>query len=175
MTTYEQAPQSVLDDIAAVIEQHHPHLHEVTFAVLMASNDKEGELALKVRGHRALATIKITSLDQRAAGMQDALLKIDKEHWTDAPKERQMSLLDHELTHLELVDYKVDEDSGQVTWKTDDIGRPKLRMRNHDFECGVFVSVMQRHGTAAVDYQVIEKMTSSIERQANGQLKFNWG
>ena len=38
---------------------------------------------------------------------------------------------------------------------TDDAGRPKLKMRPHDFEVGGFFDIVQRNGSAAVEAQVI--------------------
>ena len=59
--------------------------------------------------------------------------------------DKQRALLDHEVAHLELVR----DDAGKV--KTDDAGRPRLRIRPHDYQTGGFWDVIERHKEAACE------------------------
>jgi hypothetical protein len=64
---------------------------------------------------------------------------VDAYRWPELDELTQVAVLDHELTHLELVT----DDEGTV--KYDDYGRPKLRMRLHDICHGWFSEVAKRH------------------------------
>jgi hypothetical protein len=145
----------VVDLIARVINEHHGDLAKagVTVHVLMATNEnKAGEpiAALKQRGYPIAAQIQITSLADRNRGIADAKLTIDEFAWDRLPDASRIALLDHELEHLSLV---YDSKTGQL--KHDDLGRPKLRTRPHDFEVGFFNTAAQRHGAAAVEVQAL--------------------
>ncbi len=54
--------------------------------------------------------------------------------------------MDHELTHLELAE----KEGAPVL---DDGGRPKLKMRLHDYEFGWFTEVAERHKENAIEVQ----------------------
>lgn len=63
----------------------------------------------------------------------------------------------HELTHLEI---QRDKD-GAPKW--DDLDRPKLKMRKHDYEIGVFVDVAKEYGMDSFDCEHV-KMVSRFEQ-----------
>lgn len=48
-------------------------------------------------------------------------------------------MLDHELFHIQI------KMKGQII-QTDDLGRPKIKMRPHDMEVGWFKAVAERNG-----------------------------
>ncbi len=75
----------------------------------------------------------------RVAGKADADLKIDEENWNGLTDRQREALLHHELLHLEV---KSDEE-GHV--QTDDCGRPKLKIRPHDWEAGGFNQVAEAY------------------------------
>jgi hypothetical protein len=149
---------------------HRKDLHDagLRLAVLMASaprdqNDEPKGPAIKVRGHAAHATIKITSLKDRVAGMADAVLILDEDEWDTFAEPRRHAIIDHELTHLHLVLL------GPGVPDTDDCGRPRLKMRRHDWEVGGFTEVCERHKGEAVEAQTVDAIGKAI------QLKFPWG
>lgn len=72
-------------------------------------------------------------------GRGDAEITIDNQWWEESTEEEKRALLDHELHHIAL---KIDK-RGIVR---DDLGRPKIQMRNHDLEIGWFKVIAARHG-----------------------------
>jgi hypothetical protein len=142
------------EQLAAVLEKYHPQLHDadliVDVLVAFATKNEHGEPrgpALSHGGYPAIATVKINPLKQRVLGQGDALITLDGDRWGDFSAEEQRAILDHELTHLNLV---VSEDGGGV--EGDDIGRPKLRVVKHDHQFGWFDAVVRRHGKNSVEW-----------------------
>jgi Putative phage metallopeptidase len=68
------------------------------------------------------------------------------DEWQDAEL---LALMDHELTHVKLV---IDEQGALVR---DDVNRPKLKLRKHDWQNGGFYSVAKKHKDMARDVQAI--------------------
>jgi hypothetical protein len=152
MPSYRTAEPEILALLADVMKQHHGDLVEagVTIEVFTAhaKRDRNGAPkgpALKHHGTPALGTIRITSEEERIAGRKDAVMKLDGDEWPELPPEQQASLLDHEATHLLLVRDK----EGNI--ELDDCFRPKLKMRPHDAELGLFYQCVERHGMNAVE------------------------
>ena len=127
---------------------------DVTTAILFASNPDDHPL--KSHGFPAAATIKVQPLKQRAAGNCDSLLCIDHHQWTRFTDEQKTALLHHEAVHLVLA---LDEDN---MVKRDDLNRPKLKLRIHDSECGIFTEVITQHGRNALDVTVGEHVAETI-------------
>lgn len=153
--------------IATVMQKHHQALTDagVELTVLFAygPKDQDGETtgkAIKVNGYPALACIKINSLRDRVGGLKDATLIIDGDCWPTTPDPRKLAIIDHELCHLEI---KPDEDG---TIQVDDCGRPKLKMRLHDFHFGGFAEVADRHKEESVEVAAVKHIGAIAVRQA---------
>lgn len=133
----------------------------VTFDVLMVEDvDDEGEShpALKHHGYPAAAIIKINSLEQRTLGQADALLTIDACSWSELDEEGRLALLDHELEHLQVlaekpvgIMYTNEFGALQGIVRRDECGRPRLKMKLHDWQLGGFRAVAQRHKEKALE------------------------
>jgi hypothetical protein len=171
---FSRAKSDVEDLVEHVMRQHHGPLsdHEVTVGVLMAEDpdakrDHDDRMrpipVLKHQGYAAAAVVKITSYRDRVQGLPDAVITIDKGLWGFLKDEEQAALIDHELQHLEL---QLD-DEGHA--KSDAQGRPKLKLRLHDVQIGVFDVVIKRHGNAALDTQVVRRVV-----EAYRQMSFGW-
>jgi hypothetical protein len=139
--------------LSEVLEKHHPELHDaeliVDVLVAFATKNEQGEPrgpALSHGGYPAIATVRINSLKQRVLGGGDALVTLDGDRWGGFSPLQQRAILDHELTHLELVE----GEEGGV--EGDDIGRPRLRLRKHDHQFGWFDAVVRRHGANSVEW-----------------------
>jgi hypothetical protein len=139
--------------LSEVLEKHHPELHDaeliVDVLVAFATKNEQGEPrgpALSHGGYPATATVRINSLKQRVLGGGDALVTLDGDRCGDFSPLQQRAILDHELTHLELIV----SDEGGV--EGDDIGRPRLRLRKHDHQFGWFDAVVRRHGANSVEW-----------------------
>ena len=172
-TTYEPCPQSVADFAARVLNEFHPELAQasVTIDYAFAVNEDEDEHAMKIRGQRVLARVKLYNLEDRARGRDDAKICIDKVWWDGAEESERKAVMDHEHEHLQFSKVWRDED-GALCWKTDDLGRPKLKLKNHDAEAGIFMNVIQRHGDASADLANIKRIGNAIRKVIQRQF---WG
>jgi hypothetical protein len=133
-----------------LMEQNHPLAFEAGVKVGIVLVYAESGPALKLRGQPCAATIQAVPWEMRIVGAPDCLMKIDGKVWKALeanprhPKP-QMALIDHELTHIGV---KFD-DRGEV--KKDAAGRPTVGMVPHDFELGVFKSIIDRWGMDSID------------------------
>lgn len=166
-TTYEACGDAVNELIAATIEKYYPdllRLEATVAAVFVAKTDKEGipETGLKRNGYPAAAKIQVTPLADRARGMADAKLTIDRYSWDRLAEHARAALIDHELYHLEL---KVGEDDDGNPIECDDLGRPRLKCRPHDWEMTGFAEVAARHGENALEVQAVKAFRAEYGEQ----------
>jgi hypothetical protein len=73
--------------------------------------------------------------------------------WTSG---RLQAVIDHELTHLVL---KKSKKTGAV--ERDDLDRPKLKMREHDYEFGWFAETAQRFGEDSFEFSQARELLAS--------------
>ena len=146
-----------MDMLTRVMREHHPKLAEagVRVDVLMAENPT-GD-AVKHRGAPAIAVVRVVRLKDRVKGMGDAEITIDLSAWDGMTDRHREAVLFHELEHLVRVDRKNPEE-GEPAWATDDIGRPKLRLRPGDVNLGdAFIESARLFGDFAAEYQNIRR------------------
>ncbi len=150
-TTYRRCDQTVSDlasELLCRYESHKPLVEarvriDLVFALPdLDDNGTPLNAALKKNGVKALGICRKLGLKDRALGRGDAEIAIDHYWWTQtASEEMRRALLDHELHHIAVV---MQKDSGRPRLEED--GRPKLRLRKHDFEFGWFNIIAARHG-----------------------------
>lgn len=165
MSTYERADKEATALLRVIMKDHHPELAErqVTVDLLFAygpvneAGQKVGP-AIKHHGFEAAGVCRITNLKDRAKGLADAEIVVDGDRWPNWGLARRRALLDHELTHLD------------VSLEDDDLKRPKLRLRKHDFQFGWFAAVAERWGADSFE---VEQATGIV--QSTGQLFFKFG
>lgn len=164
--TYQTVDAKANALIAHVMQAYHQRLVDADVKVstifAYASKNKDGEAtgcAIEVGGYSAIACIKINNLKLRVEGLGDATMTLDGDQWPDMPEARQISLVDHELTHLEL---SLD-DAGMI--KKDDVGRPVLKARKHDWQLGGFAEVAERHREESHDVIAVKNVGSHLVRQ----------
>ena len=152
MATYKRADSNVMELIDQMKTQYHSELDnlEVTVDCLLAygTRNEAGFLtspAITKNGVQCDAIVRITSLKDRVKGMADVEMLIDGDQIDDWNQEELGAIIDHELTHVALAT----DNEGNP--KSDDIGRPKLKMIQHDYEFGFFNSVARRHGHASAE------------------------
>ena len=162
MSTYEKATNEVRKRVLAVMGKYHGHLvdAEVMIDVVMArpKTDENGDsmgAAIRVQGYVALACIRVLGLRDRVTRDYDAEMMLDANHWEISSDEDRNAIVDHELTHLELMV----GDGGVV--KRDDASRPRLRMRRHDRHLGWFDQVARRHGEHSIEVIQAREMLES--------------
>jgi hypothetical protein len=167
MPTFKKCDQSVLELAAELLtrfDTHRPLLDaRVKFDFLFAfpALDENGEPkgnAITKNGVKALGLCRIVSLKDRAKGLGDVEITLDGEWWENASDEEKAALLDHELHHA-----SVKTQNGVLI--PDDLGRPMIKLRKHDFEVGWFHLIAERHGEASQ-----ERQQAFYLRQKCGQL-----
>lgn len=156
---YQDSESEIHKQMLRVMDQFHQPLksYGVTVATIVVEDvdsdgARTGKPALKLHGSPAYAIVKINSLKDRVEGKSDATIFLDGEHWGQASEAEKVAILDHELHHLLPV---LDEDANLVA---DDAGRPKLKMRPHDFQVGWFHTIAERHGPHAVETQQMQEI-----------------
>ena len=160
---YEKASEDVLRRIERLREKYYPEIERASLDVLFVFSD-ESEQVLSHQGYPALAVIKVNSLKDRAAGLGDALLVIDRYAYSGLSAKQADAMLDHELYHLDPV---IDEKTEQP--KYDSLGRMKLAIRKHDRQFGWFDEIAQRHGEHSTE---VRQATAMLEEAQ--QLYFDF-
>jgi hypothetical protein len=163
MKTYSPAPD-VTVHIDKILAAHHEELDGVTIQALFVFDSESGDHVLNHQGYPAAAVVRITPVKDRALGVADATIIVDRCGWLALSARQRDAVIDHELTHLTRV---VDEDSEEP--QVDAVERPKLTMRKHDHQFGWFDEVAKRHREASPEVrQARALMTTS------GQLYFDF-
>ncbi len=152
-TTFERAPKAIEALVQKAMELYQPALlkERVTIDAIIVRKTKgtedetEDVHALKRSGYPIDAKIGVTSLQDRARGIADAKLMIDGFEWNKATDRQRLALIDHELEHLVLVEHEPTEKDPAIYFLKDDLGRPKLKVRPHDWELAGFQTVAIRH------------------------------
>lgn len=165
MKTYSAASADLLKRIERMQEEHHPDLAKVTVGALFVFDDEKSESVLKHQGYPAAAVVRITPLKDRALGLADAIVVVDRAYWAGLGAAQMNALIDHELEHLTTV---VDPDTGKR--KFDGLDRPKLAMRQHDHQLGWFDAVARRHGEASPEICQARQLLEQTK-----QLYFDFG
>jgi len=175
---YSLPDDEMNDMMRRVIHRHHPRLIKADVRIGLITQRKEQDgmavPSLKHAGWPAAATVKPTAVKDRLLGMPDVVILIDRVAWDDMEQPRQLSLLDHELTHISILDEEgavvdVEPDGSMRAWKVDDAGRPVIKMRDHDWQAGGFREVIARWGRDAVDAYGVESVI-----EASGQARWEW-
>ena len=169
---YAEVDKEVDRLLARTIDEWHPGLkeHKVTICALFVYEvDGEGEKVegscLEHHGYPALATIKANSYKDRVEGKADATLIIDQHAWEEMSGPAKSALIDHELLHL-----KVLEKKGVVV--RDDLGRPVIKIRKHDYNVGGFFTIAERHKQASHEHSQLSELA---EKYIQMELPFSIG
>lgn len=163
-TTYSPADPSALELLTRTMARFHGPLVEAEATVrLMFASNEDGP-PLKLRGVPCDGIVRINNLAKRAEGMADATITVDGDKWPNWSDAERVALLDHELYHLELAK---DKSGGLVL---DDLDRPRLKMRLHDYEMGGFFEVAKRHRDASGEIQHLKAVNGTYR-----QMGFDWG
>lgn len=168
MPTYEKNPREVVNLAAEVLSMHATHQPlldakvKIDYLFAFPKYDEKGNPvgdAIKQHGVKALGLAKVVSLKDRVKGNGDAEIIVDAEWWKVSEDKSRKALLDHELHHLSLKTNK----HGKVD--TDDINRPKIILRKHDWQFGWFNLIAERNGVHSLERQQATEIA-----QESGQL-----
>lgn len=167
MPTYQRCPLDInelANGILCEFETHKPLLDakvKIDFVFAYGDVDDKGAKvsdAITKNGVKCLGLARKVPIKERAMGRGDAEITLDHDHWETITKAEQAALLDHELHHLAV---KIDK-RGLVR---DDLGRPVLTIRPHDYDFGWFRVIADRHGKHSVEAQQAATML-----EESGQL-----
>jgi hypothetical protein len=163
-TLYTPALSDVIEFVAAVWLDKFPETYNLsprpTLSILMAESDKEDKPSLKHHGYPAAAIISITSPEERVSGGTDLRLRIDSHDWERMNNRRREALIAHELLHIQVATVP-GEDTTPVT---DDYGRPKIKLRMHDWEVGGFSQIVDWYGDDAIEKQTVNEINERLSQ-----------
>lgn len=163
-TIYTPADNAVTEFVNAVWLDKFPETWNLdprpTLSILMAESDKDDKPALKHHGYPAAALISITSPEERVAGGSDLRLKIDNIAWSRMNERRREALIAHELLHIDVTTVP-GRDTEPVT---DDYGRPKVKLRLHDWEVGGFSQIVDWYGDDAVEKRIVNDINERLSQ-----------
>lgn len=161
MSTFQRCPEEVNElasEILCGFETHKPLLDArvtIDFVFAFADIDEQTNQpvgnALSKNGVKALGLCRKIPLKDRAMGRADVEISLDGQWWEAASAAEQRALLDHELHHIAT---KTDK-RGLVR---DDLGRPVIQLRKHDYEFGWFKVIAARHGRSSIERQQAAEM-----------------
>lgn len=163
MKTYSAASSDLEQHLARMQSEHHSDLEGVTVSALFVFDDESSDGVLKHQGYPAAAVVSITPMKQRALGVADAIVIVDRSAWQIMGVRQRDALIDHELTHLERVIAEATEEAPEHP-KCDALGRPKLAMRRHDHQLGWFDDVARRHGEASCEVRQAKQLMASTDQ-----------
>jgi hypothetical protein len=152
MPRYEKVDARVKELALEVLTKHDTHKPlleaklKIGYLFALPGVDEDGNPvgdAIRHHGQKATGLARIINLRDRTAGREDCEVLLDKTAWEDMDEKQKLALLDHELHHF---DIRIDNDGAVLR---DDLGRPRLRMRQHDVEFGWFKLVAQRNGASS--------------------------
>lgn len=162
MSTYLLATKDTDELLKEVREKYHERLDDadVRIGIVMAyasvdedTGEKKGPAIKGYAGAAAAAQVKSVPVKDRLTKKYDVELLIDGDLWNTLGRAEKIAILDHEMTHL------------LPTGGTDDLHRPKIKMREEDFIAWGFWEVIQRHGPAAMEHRALKTLADK-----HGQL-----
>jgi hypothetical protein len=160
-TTFQPCDEYVAEMALGVMrryDNHKPLLDakvKIDFVFALGACDEDGKRiadAIVKRGRVVLGQTRVVNLKDRAKGMGDAEIVLDGDRWPAFSEDEAQAILDHELCHIGV---KTDRHGNA---KTDDLQRPMLKLREHDFEAGWFTIVAERHGRASQERQQAKQL-----------------
>jgi hypothetical protein len=163
---------SIAEFASTVAYSHHPMLIDAGVTIEYLEGDE-----LTHNGYPAAATVRIMPEPDRAAGCADARITIDKESWASYTEDERRALISHEMTHIMPILAKPSKDGTcPDKYKRDNLGRPKLKMRKHDYSGGGgFWSNIEIFQENSVDLQNIIAINKQLkEKKLLTQSNF-WG
>lgn len=159
MDKLELASPEIHNKAYEVMKKFHPDLWEAGVSLTVFFSRKlstsgefmDSEDSLVCRGGPALATIRLSKESEKALGSGDVVIVLDYSAYTNSLTEPERdSLFDHELAHL------TTKRAIGVGLRKTHYGRPVLGIVQHEFEMGIFIEPILRHGINSTDYQAAE-------------------
>lgn len=167
---FERAPDAVAKLGKSLIGKFHKEIAaakvQIDYVFCRAETDEQGQPkgpALMLHGAPAAGVARIIGLKDRAMGRGDVEVCIDADRWDEEWDEKQKAaLIDHELFHF------IPKKNLAGAFVFDDLHRPVVTMRQHDYQMGFFNEIAKRHGAASFEVQMLKQMHESHEQEYFG-------
>jgi len=139
---------------------------EIIIETLFAFESKPGKPALTKGGYPCVGMIRVVTEEHRAAAAPDVILTLDGYRWSKLSSEEQYAVIHHELYHLVPVNLKpATGDAKGWYCAVDGLGRPKIRLRRHDWQIGGFNKIVELHGDHAIEWQEVERVHEAFHQR----------
>lgn len=162
---YEKASSDVEGRIAKLVDDfYHESLSKVTIGALFVYDTESSDPVLTHQGYEAAGLCRIVSARERASGLPDVQIILDRAVYSGLNAKQKNALIDHELYHIEPV---LNEETNEQKYDAQD--RPKLRIRKHDHQFGWFDEIANRHGEHSNEVRQAKKLIED-----SGQLYFDF-
>lgn len=159
-TTFQRCPPPVAALAGEILAEHESHKLtldakvKIDFVFAFSELNDQGietKPALSKGGVKCNGICRKIPLKDRALDRGDVEISLDGRWWGEAGAAECRALLDHELHHIEV---KTDENG----ICRDDLQRPIIKLRKHDYEFGWFTIIAARHGKASGEVQQARTM-----------------
>ena len=174
-TTYNAADESVTDLADEVLARSFPTLARVNLTVgCLLAHNPDGP-AIKIAGHPVTDRVRIVSLKDRAAGLPDVQVIIDKTWWDEQDDDARCRMFWRAFKHLQLVPASdKEEESGDHLhgYKIDDLGRPKLKFRPCDYMTSGFYGSVELFGEQSPEVAELRVIGAKVRELVQREF---WG
>lgn len=162
---FEPQTSAPIDAANDLIQKYHlEDMNTVRLGILFVEDPEHTDMpCLEHQGYPAAGMARVISARDRAAGLPDVQIILDKAVWDSKTENERRALLDHELQHFERV---LDADGRP---KVDANGRPRIRIRRHDHQYGWFDVIASRWREDSNEVQQAKRLIDSV-----GQLYFDF-
>lgn len=158
MTWYSKGDEELILTVEKVMKKFHAPLADALVAIdVLVARNEDGP-PVKVYGAEAPASVRITSLRDRAMLQCDAIITIDGESLPSWDSRRLQSVIDGQLRRLSLV---VGKKTGKVV--RDDLDRPKLKLVPFDHQIAWFDRTAVLFGLDSVEVSQFRSIVEGVD------------
>ena len=110
--------------------------------------------AISKNGAPCAAQVRLISAFNRQTDNYDVKIILDGDIWKDLSKEERIAVVDHELSHIQIV---VDAD-GEPVMINEQSDKVKLKCIHDDIQMWGFSEIIDRHGKNSQELQVLQSL-----------------
>lgn len=150
MTTWSEAPESLVQVVEALVSTHHPHLEEARIGVVLRDTVGSSRGVPQQGGVQLVGAVHQVLLDL------DFLVWVAADAWSGLTLSEKLALLDHQLCHCQM-------------------SQGRCYLRGHDVE--EFQAIIERYGSYTPALQQAEEglREASLRRLVQeGEMVLNW-
>lgn len=159
---YEKNPSEICLLLNEVKNELSPTLNEleVKIGVVGFETDEDNE---------EFGSIKVMNTLDRLTKGYDAELLIDTKLWAASTELQRKAALDYFMYQLELVPNSEKAiEAGELPFKTDTLGRPKLKIKKGDWNSGEgYTEVVKRNKQNSLEYIKLQQCMAKMEAAKN--------